>query len=131
LSPKTEKEDLGRTLREVNQPPTKWEVYEKIVRVPYYIIFDRYTDKLQAFQLVADRYEEIDVSSGKIWMPGIELGLGLWQGSFEGIERLWLRWYDSSGKWIPTPVELLKQEKQKSDKLAAKLRELGINLDDL
>jgi Uma2 family endonuclease len=131
LSPKTEKEDLGRTLREVNQPPTKWEVYEKIVRVPYYIIFDRYTDKLQAFQLVADRYEEIDVSSGKIWMPGIELGLGLWQGSFEGIERLWLRWYDSSGKWIPTPVELLKQEKQKSDKLAAKLRELGINPDDL
>ena len=131
LSPKTEKEDLGRTLREVNQPPTKWEVYERIVRVPYYIIFDRYTDKLQAFQLVADLYEEIDVSSGKIWMPGIELGLGLWQGSFEGIERLWLRWYDSSGKWIPTPVELLKQEKQKSDKLAAKLRELGINLDDL
>ncbi|MFM5983594.1 MAG: Uma2 family endonuclease [Sphaerospermopsis kisseleviana] len=131
LSPKTEKEDLGRTLREVNQPPTKWEVYERIVRVPYYIIFDRYTDKLQAFQLVADRYEEIDVSSGKIWMPGIELGLGLWQGSFEGIERLWLRWYDSSGKWIPTPVELLKQEKQKSDKLAAKLRELGINPDDL
>jgi Uma2 family endonuclease len=131
LSPKTEKEDLGRSLREVNQPPTKWEVYEKIVRVPYYIIFDRYNDKLQAFQLVADRYQEIDVSSGKIWMPGIELGLGLWQGIFEGIEHLWLRWYDSSGNWIPTPVELLKQEKQKSGKLAAKLRELGINPDDL
>lgn len=128
LSPKTEKEDLGRTLREVNQPPTKWEVYEKIVRVPYYIIFDRYTDKLQAFQLVADRYEEIDVSSGKIWMPGIELGLGLWQGSFEGIERLWLRWYDSSGNWVLTPVE---KERKRGDKLAAKLRELGINPDDL
>jgi Uma2 family endonuclease len=128
LSPKTEKEDLGRTLREVNQPPTKWEVYEKIVRVPYYIIFDRYTDKLQAFQLVADRYEEIDVSSGKIWMPGIELGVGLWQGSFEGIERLWLRWYDSAGNWVLTPVE---KERQRADKLAAKLRELGINPDDL
>jgi Uma2 family endonuclease len=131
LSPKTEKEDLGMTLREVNQPPTKWEVYEKIVRVPYYIIFDRYTDKLRAFQLVADRYQEIDVSSGKIWMPGIELGLGLWQGNFEGIERLWLRWYDSSGNWVLTPVELLEQEKQLSNKLAAKLRELGINPDDL
>ncbi|MBK1989845.1 Uma2 family endonuclease [Sphaerospermopsis aphanizomenoides BCCUSP55] len=128
LSPKTEKEDLGKTLREVNQAPTKWEVYERIVRVPYYIIFDRYTDKLQAFQLVADRYEEIDVSSGKVWMPGIELGLGLWQGAFEGIERLWLRWYDSSGNWIPTPVE---KERQRADKLAAKLRELGINPDDL
>ncbi|MFM6155632.1 MAG: hypothetical protein ACKPE3_21990, partial [Sphaerospermopsis kisseleviana] len=96
--------------------------------VPYYIIFDRYTDKLQAFQLVADRYEEIDVSSGKIWMPGIELGLGLWQGSFEGIERLWLRWYDSTGNWVLTPVE---KERKRGDKLAAKLRELGINPDDL
>mgnify|MGYP000341309884 FL=1 len=56
LSPKTEKEYLGRTLREVNQPPTKWEVYERIVRVPYYVIFDVYTDQLQAFQLVAARY---------------------------------------------------------------------------
>ncbi|WP_353929322.1 hypothetical protein WJM97_13450 [Okeanomitos corallinicola TIOX110] len=35
---KTEKENLGITLREVNQPPTKWKVYERIVRVPDYII---------------------------------------------------------------------------------------------
>ncbi|AKG23824.1 hypothetical protein IJ00_23245 [Calothrix sp. 336/3] len=37
LSPGTEKEDLGQSLREVNQPPSKWEVYEKILRIPYYI----------------------------------------------------------------------------------------------
>ena len=36
LSPGTEKEDLGQTLREVNQPPIKWEVYERILRIPYY-----------------------------------------------------------------------------------------------
>jgi hypothetical protein len=71
------------------------------------------------------------VSSGKVWMPGIELGLGLWQESFEGIERLWLRWYNSGGNWIPTPLELLEQEKMRSDELAAKLRELGINPDNL
>jgi Uma2 family endonuclease len=41
LSPGTEKEDLGQTLREVNQRPTKWEVYEQILRVPYYVVFDR------------------------------------------------------------------------------------------
>ncbi|MEH2324649.1 MAG: hypothetical protein V7K32_13990 [Nostoc sp.] len=27
LSPGTEQEDLGKTLPEVNRPPTKWEVY--------------------------------------------------------------------------------------------------------
>jgi len=124
LSPGTEKEDLGQTLREINQPPTKWEVYERILRIPYYIVFNRYTDKLQAFQLVADRYSELDLSTPKVWMPGLQLGLGLWQGSYQGIERLWLRWYDATGNWVPTPVE---QESQRAERLAARLRELGID----
>ncbi|MEH1936906.1 MAG: Uma2 family endonuclease [Nostoc sp.] len=128
LSPGTEKEDLGQTLREINQPPTKWEVYEQILRVPYYIVFDRYTDKLQAFQLVADRYSELDLTTPRVWMPGLELGLGLWQGSYQGIERLWLRWYDASGNWLPTPLE---RESQRANRLAAQLRELGVNADEL
>lgn len=128
LSPGTEKEDLGQTLREVNQPPTKWEVYERILRVPYYIVFDRYTDKLQAYQLIADRYSSIDVSTPQIWMPTLQLGLGLWQGTYQGIERLWLRWYDAQGNWLPTPLE---PENQRADKLAARLRELGIDPEQL
>jgi hypothetical protein len=39
-----------------------------------------------------------------------------------------LRWYDPDGNWIPTPVE---QENQQVDKLAAKLRELGIDPNQL
>ncbi|MEH1812233.1 MAG: Uma2 family endonuclease [Nostoc sp.] len=128
LSPGTEKEDLGQTLREINQPPTKWEVYERILRVPYYIVFDRYTDKLQVFQLVADSYSELDLSTPRVWMPGLELGLGLWQGSYQGIERLWLRWYDASGNWLLTPLE---RESQRANRLAAQLRELGVNPDEL
>ncbi|WP_375495562.1 Uma2 family endonuclease [uncultured Nostoc sp.] len=128
LSPGTEKEDLGQTLREINQPPTKWEVYERILRVPYYIVFDRYTDKLQVFQLVADRYSELDLSTPRVWMPGLELGLGLWQGSYQRIERLWLRWYDASENWLPTPLE---RESQRANRLAAQLRELGVNPDEL
>ncbi|MFN6483855.1 MULTISPECIES: Uma2 family endonuclease [unclassified Nostoc] len=128
LSPGTEKEDLGQTLREVNQPPTKWEVYERILRVPYYIVFDRYTDKLQVFQLVADSYSELDLSTPRVWMPGLGLGLGLWQGSYQGIERLWLRWYDAFGNWLPTPLE---RESQRANRLAAQLRELGVNPDEL
>lgn len=128
LSPGTEKEDLGQTLREINQPPTKWEVYERILRVPYYIVFDRYTGKLQVFQLVAGSYSELELSTPRVWMPGLELGLGLWQGSYQGIERLlWLRWYDASGNWLPTPLE---RESQRANRLAAQLRELGVNPDE-
>jgi len=130
LSPRTEKEDLGQSLRivEENQPPTKWQVYEQILRVPYYIVFDRYTDNLRAFVLQADSYKELNLEESRIWMPRLEIGLGLWQGIYKGIERLWLRWYDNNNNWLLTPAE---QERQRADRLAAKLRELGVNPDEL
>lgn len=142
LSPGTEKEDLGQTLREVNQPPTKWEVYERILRIPYYIIFDRYTDNLQLFQNIAGRYQEITFTKTPVWLPSIELSIGLWQGTFQGIERLWLRWYDAQGNLIPTPAEKseqqrestqkqLEQERTKAERLATKLRELGVNPEEV
>ncbi|MDJ0674836.1 MAG: Uma2 family endonuclease [Calothrix sp. MO_167.B42] len=141
LSPGTEKEDLGQTLRDAEQPPTKWQIYEQILRVPYYIVFDRYTDTLKPFILQADRYTELNLESPRIWMPTLELGLGLWQGSYQGIERLWLRWYDGDGNWMLTPEETeaqrVIQERQRAEnaedkvkRLAAKLRELGLNPDE-
>ena len=148
LSPGTEKEDLGQTLRAVEQPPTKWQVYEQILRIPYYVVFDRHRDQWQVFVLQADRYAELSASSSQVWIPSLELGLGLWQGSYRGIERLWLRWYDGQHQWIPTAAEQSQQadqraeqerqraeqeaqraaqERQRADRLAAKLRELGID----
>lgn len=145
LSPGTEKEDLGQNLRSVEQPPTKWQVYEQILRVPYYVVFDRYTDTLQVFTLQADRYAEIALSEPRFWIPSLEIGLGLWQGSYQGNDRLWLRWFDGAGDWIPLTVEREEgerlradrerlradRERLRADRLAAKLRELGINPDQV
>jgi hypothetical protein len=49
-----------------------------------------------------------------IWIEEIQLGLGLWQGSFQNRERLWLRWYDRDGNWLLTPAE---SEKQRADQV--------------
>lgn len=119
LSPGTEADDLGRSLRRVDQPPSKWQVYEQILRIPYYVVFDRYTDRLRSFMLQADRYMELELDEPRIWMESLELGLGLWQGHYEGINRLWLRWYDKDQNWILTPVEQeqqrVEQERQRVD----------------
>ncbi|MEM8808148.1 MAG: Uma2 family endonuclease [Cyanobacteria bacterium P01_G01_bin.38] len=112
LSPGTEKEDLGQTLRSVEQPPTKWQVYEQILRVPYYLSFDRYTDTLRAFRLEADRYQELPLTEPRIWMPSLEIGLGLWQGTYKGLERLWLRAYDAKGNWLLNLEEQAEQAQQ-------------------
>jgi Uma2 family endonuclease len=140
LSPGTEKEDLGQTLRDASQPPTKWEVYERVLRVPYYIIFDRYTNELKVFQLQGSSYTEVEINQARVWINDIQLGLGLWTGVYQGIERQWLRWYDSLGHWVLTPVEREAQQvqqerrqaekqRQRAERLAAQLRALGVEPD--
>lgn len=137
LSPSTRNEDLGKSERKGKQP-TKWEVYEQVLGVPYYIVFDRYTDELQAFQIEGDRYKKMELPESKVWIPSLELGLGLWQGEYRGKDRQWLRWYDAMGHWIPTTKELEQQERQekelaqaRAERLAERLRQAGIDPDQI
>lgn len=108
LSPGTEDEDLGRKpVRDVGKPPTKWEVYERILQVPFYVVYDRYENLLRVFTLEQGRYQEvtIDPENPKFWLDSLGLGLGIWQGPYLGVEGKWLRWYDAQGDWIMTPME--------------------------
>ncbi|WP_017655871.1 Uma2 family endonuclease [Fortiea contorta] len=137
LSPGTELEDLGKTLREINQPPTKWQVYERILRIPYYVVYDRYENNLRAFRIIGSHYEAISLIENRFWLSDLELGLGLWQGTYQQTTGLWLRWYNAHG-WIPTQAEKAQQESQRAeqesqraDKLAEYLRSLGVDPDNL
>ncbi|WYL97002.1 MAG: Uma2 family endonuclease [Gloeotrichia echinulata IR180] len=151
LSPGTEQDDLGKTLREVNQPPTKWEVYEIILRIPYYVVYDRYENNLRAFQIIGTHYEAISITENRFWLSDLELGLGLWEGTYQQTTGLWLRWYNADG-WLPTLAERAQQERQRArqesqraelerqraeqerqraDKLAEYLRSQGIDPDNL
>jgi Uma2 family endonuclease len=173
LSPGTQTEDLGpyadssvelsqgegaiaRTDASANGqppatvPPRKWEVYEKILRVPYYIVFSRYTNQLRCFQQVGGHYQEQPLRDHppRLWIPELDLGLGVWQGRYDNVQRSWLRWCDADGNWIPTPQEQVvqeqqlvqqeqqrvqqeqqrtQQEQQRADRLAERLRQLGID----
>jgi Uma2 family endonuclease len=151
LSPSTEREDLGHTERAPDQPPSKWTVYEQILRIPYYVVFSRYTDEVRYFELAGGVYREVQPSGQRLWLPEADLGLGLWFGTYQGLQRQWLRCYDAQGRWIPTPQEReeqraerefqraeqerqraeqehqrAEQERQRADRLAAQLRALGI-----
>ncbi|WGV26337.1 Uma2 family endonuclease [Halotia branconii] len=126
LSPGTEKEDLGQTLRDIEQPPGKWEVYEQILRVPYYAVFDRYKYEFKMFKLDGGRYAEVALPEPRFWMPEIKLGLGVWQGCYRDVEQPWLRWYDSKGNWVSTSLE---QERQRTQRLIAQLKALGVEPD--
>jgi Uma2 family endonuclease len=155
LSPGTEKEDLGGNdeeklppeseeaatngqgiqPRSENKPPRKWQVYEQILHIPYYVVFSRYSDRLRAFKLDGAHYQELELQEARVWMPELDLGLGLWQGEYQGIERSWLRWYDDRGNWIPTEAEQervekaqalqqAEQERRRAEQAEAKLESL-------
>lgn len=129
LSPGTEDEDLGQTEQQEDTPPTKWQVYEQILRVSYYVVFDRRTNQLRVFQLVGGQYQEIPLDSQlKVLMPTLGISVGLWQGQYRGIERLWLRWYDEFGNLILSEAE---QQKQRAERLAERLRALGVDPEDI
>lgn len=67
-------------------------------------------------------------------LPAVGLSLTLWQGGYEGREYTWLRWCDAASNLIPTGAERARVEAQariqaeeQAARLAAKLRELGID----
>ncbi len=124
LSESTKKEDLGKTT--FKKIPTKWQVYEKILRIPYYIVFSRDPDEFRAFQRGGRRFREIFPENGRLWLLELNLGLGLWHGNYKGIERQWLRWYDANGKWIPIAEEkarIAEEEKQRAEEKARQAEE--------
>ena len=100
-------------------------------------MFDRRENQLRVFELIATKYQAVEISEPKFWFPELQLGLGVWQGEYQGTEGLWLRWYDADGNWAATLEERAEQESQRADKerlraerLAEKLRSLGVDLDE-
>ena len=109
--------------------------------VAYYAIFDPEAwlskDPLRVYELRGRRYAR----RRDFRLPHTGLTLTLWQGEYEGNTRTWLRWCDAQGLPIPTGAEradaaearrLMADERrmmaeEKAARLAAKLRELGLD----
>lgn len=129
LSPGTEAEDLGRfysadrsantpaksrsdAAQLTSAPPSKFEVYERYLRVPHYVVYSRYNQELRYFKLTGGRYEEqpLNRENPQIWLTDIETGLGIWAGEFEGVLGHWLRWCDRQGEWRMTDTEQIQAQ---------------------
>ena len=128
LSPTTAKTD-----RE-----TKKLLYQDTFRTPDYFWFDPYTLEFAGFNLISGKYQPLQPNEkGHLWSEE----LGLYLGIYEGL----LRYFTSSGVLVPTPEESAEMEttraameaekakisNKKSQRLAAKLRELNIDPDTI
>jgi hypothetical protein len=104
----------------------------------YYVVYDPQLklkgDALRVFVLRDGEYQELE----RPYLSRIGLGLKLWDGVFEDKEDTWLRWCDAQGHIIPTGEDRARMEaaarqeaEDRAAQLAAKLRELGVDPDQL
>ncbi|MDM3846896.1 MAG: Uma2 family endonuclease [Aphanizomenon gracile PMC649.10] len=121
------------------EKPGKFWVYERIIRIPYYAIYEVNNDRLEVYHLVDFSYQKIQPNErGHYPIAPLGVELGLWQGSYlNNPEQLWLRWWDLDGNLLLVGKEeaqlqklRAEQAEHKAAKLAARLREMGINPDD-
>lgn len=116
LSHGTEDEDLGRTPHPLtaDEPPTKWQVYEQILGIPYYVVYSRHTEEVYYFVLQQGRYTRVEPLDQRLWLPEAGLGLGLWSGIYQQVRSQWLRFYDAQGVWLPTAAEQTAHARQQA-----------------
>ncbi len=106
--------------------------YEQILRVPTYVTYDPYATRLEVRCLQAGQYQlqQAD-ANGRYWIPELELFLGIWQGERLGQTTGWLRWWNAANHLLLWSAEQAEQERQRAERLAAKLRELGVDPADI
>lgn len=137
---------LSRKSQQKGRTIAKKDLYAQI-RIPYYVVFDPLKQIQGEYEMngallrvwwnAAGRYVELTppegVSVGRsAWLEEVGLGLTLWSGQFEeDVTRTWLRWCDRNGQVIPTGAERADGVEAKAQRLAERLRELGVNPDEV
>jgi Uma2 family endonuclease len=106
-------------------PYGKLYFYERILRVPTYVIFDPYSLDLEVWQLQDGRYilQAAD-EQGRFWIPALNLFLGVWYGSRLGSTLHWLRWWDAAGNLLFWSSEQVEQERQRAEAAEQELERL-------
>jgi Uma2 family endonuclease len=107
--------------------PGKFWVYEQAIRVPFYGIYEVKNASVEVYQLIRGRYQPVPPNSrGHYEIPEMGVALGIWEGRYgEYTEPLpWLRWWSREGKLLLTGEE-------RADQYAERLRQMGVDPDEL
>ncbi|MDJ1183334.1 Uma2 family endonuclease [Roseofilum casamattae] len=98
----------------------------------YYAIYNdrrKRRPKLEVYRLEEGEYRSL--SGEPVWLPELQLGLGRAEGTFQGMTREWLYWYDENGERYPTPGERTERERQRADTAEAERDRIQLELQEL
>lgn len=108
---------------------TKKNFYAEL-EVLYYVVYNPQRRKKPPLEVYRLENGEYMLQRGNpVWLPEIGLAIGNEKGTYQGITRDWLYWYDEQGVRFLTPEERAMDAEQRAQRLAAELRKLGIDPD--
>jgi len=130
---------------------TKKDIYERKLKTQDYFVHDpNNANYFRGWTLINRRYQSLSPNDqGRLYCQSLDLWLGIWQGKVENTQGTWLRFFDSDGNLVLLPdegenqraelerqqkeeaIQQLEIERQQKERLAAKLRELGVNPDEI
>ena len=104
----------------------KFWVYEQILQVPYYAIFDGFEGTLECFQLVDDVYLPMRANARNHFeLPFLNVELGLWKGLSHNYYRHWLRFFDSEGTMLPIHAERAARANERAEQMKQQLERVN------
>ena len=142
---------LTQKSKQKGKTTAKKEIYAQI-GVRYYAVFDPLKQiqgqdemngaLLRVWSISPDGYPELTPARGineigqSVWLNAAGIGLTLWEGQFEEeVTRLWLRWCDLAlARYLPSADrdgQVISTGAERADRLAERLREMGINPDEV
>ena len=109
--------------------PGKFWVYERIIRIAYYAIYEIASGKLEVYSLGGATYQKLTPNErGHYPIPPLGVELGLWQGSYQNQTQLWLRWWDEQGNLLLTGSERAEVESARAERAEIAKQEAEIAL---
>jgi Uma2 family endonuclease len=107
---------LSRTDEGLITKPGKFWVYERVMRIPYYGIYEINSGRLEIYRLIDGYYQRLELNQrGHFPITSLGVELGLWQGSYQNQTMLWLRWWDEEGNLLLIGDERAELEKLRGE----------------
>lgn len=115
-SEERDKTPLSRSEEGETIKPGKFWVYERIIHIAYYGIYEIKTGKLEVYNWVNGSYRLIQPNErGHYLIEPLEIELGLWQGTYQNQTQLWLRWWDREGNLLLIGSESAEIERERAE----------------
>jgi len=110
MSPSTSKVDTGK----------KKDIYGRIFRTPDYFVYDPFKPKsLQGWHLDTSKgYQPLVADErGWLWCDSLGFWLGIWSGTIDREDAVWLRFYDADGNLVQLPEEVAQQRLEEAEQV--------------